>query len=155
MSEHATLCPHCGAPNKPGATVCEYCEKPLVETAQAAAPEAESEIKSYSQPNSQSYSQSGSQSYTQSESQTPVGAKSKLVAALLGIFLGSLGIHKFYLGYKREGFIMLGVGLIGSMIFTFIGSAVGFLGLVEGVIYLFKSDEDFYNTYVAGRKEWL
>ena len=151
MSEHATLCPHCGAPNKPGATVCEYCEKPLVETAQAAAPEAESEIKSYSQPNSQSYSQSGSQSY----SQAPVGAKSKLVAALLGIFLGSLGIHKFYLGYKREGFIMLGVGLIGSMISTFIGSAVGFLGLVEGVIYLFKSEEDFYNTYVAGRKEWL
>ena len=35
------------------------------------------------------------------------GEKSKLTAGLLGIFLGALGIHKFYLGYTKEAVIML------------------------------------------------
>ena len=41
-------------------------------------------------------------------SPTPApGADKKLVAGLLGILLGGLGIHKFYLGYQKEGLIML------------------------------------------------
>ncbi|MBQ9953537.1 MAG: NINE protein [Clostridia bacterium] len=36
-----------------------------------------------------------------------IGEKSKLVAVLLAFFLGSLGIHDFYLGYTKYGVIKI------------------------------------------------
>ena len=79
-------------------------------------------------------------------------SKDKLVAGLLGIFLGSLGIHKFYLGYKKEGIIMLVVSLVTCGIGA---SVMGIIGLVEGIIYLTKSDEEFQDIYVQGYKGWF
>lgn len=76
----------------------------------------------------------------------------KLVAGLLGIFLGSLGIHKFYLGYKKEGLIMLLVSLLTC---GFGASVMGIIGLVEGIMYLTKSDEDFQALYIDGQKTWF
>jgi hypothetical protein len=35
------------------------------------------------------------------------------------------------------------------------GAIIGIIGLVEGIIYLTKTDEDFVNTYINGRKGWL
>lgn len=70
----------------------------------------------------------------------------KLVAGILAILLGSLGIHKFYLGYTKEGVIQLVLGLFG------IG---GLIGLIEGIIYLTKTDEDFYQTYQVGSRTWF
>ncbi len=32
---------------------------------------------------------------------------------------------------------------------------MGVIGLVEGIIYLTKSDEEFYQTYMLGKKEWF
>jgi len=29
------------------------------------------------------------------------------------------------------------------------------IGLIEGIIYLTKSDSEFVQTYVEGRKEWF
>lgn len=87
----------------------------------------------------------------------PGGDASKKVAAgVLGILLGSLGIHKFYLGYKKEGIIMILVSLIGSF-FTcgFSLSVVGIIGLVEGILYLTKSDEEFVNTYLTNSRPWF
>ena len=108
--------------------------------------------------------------------------KTKVVAGLLGIFLGWAGVHKFYLGIKRPATIQLAVGggglvlaLIVANIFlalgifgigVFIGlllyavgyialMAAGIFGLVEGIIYLTKSDEDFQSIYVTGQKQWL
>ena len=66
---------------------------------------------------------------------------------VLAILLGGLGIHKFYLGYSKEGIIQLLLGLLCG-----IG---GIIGLVEGIIYLTKSDEDFYQTYQVGKKGWF
>ena len=79
-------------------------------------------------------------------SDKPAGAEKKIVAGILGILLGGLGIHKFYLGYTKEGVIQLILGLfcIGSLI-----------GLIEGIIYLTKSDEDFVATYINGKKGWF
>ena len=78
--------------------------------------------------------------------------KEKLVAGLLGILLGSLGIHKFYLGYTKEGVIMLLVSLltcgIGAVIIVIIG-------LIEGIMYLVKSDEEFQAIYVDSHKGWF
>jgi len=80
------------------------------------------------------------------------GAEKKIVAGILGILLGGLGIHKFYLGYTSEGMIMLLVSLLTCGIGA---SIVGIIGLVEGIIYLTKTDEDFVNTYINGKKGWL
>ena len=66
--------------------------------------------------------------------------KEKLVAGLLGILLGSLGIHKFYLGYTKEGVIMLLVSLLTCGIGAFV---MEIIGLIEGIMYLVKSDEEF------------
>lgn len=84
------------------------------------------------------------------QSAGPVKSEKRLVAGLLGILgivYGGWGIHKFYLGYTREGVIQLllclacGIGTI--------------IGIIEGIIYLTKSDADFEQTYVIGRKPWF
>jgi TM2 domain-containing membrane protein YozV len=85
-----------------------------------------------------------------------VGGKTKVAAGLFGILLGWIGIHKFYLGYNKEGLIMLLVSLVGGLI-TF-GIATGIMsiiGLIEGIIYLTKSDNEFHQIYVVGRKTWF
>lgn len=82
--------------------------------------------------------------------------KSKVVAGLLAIFLGSLGIHKFYLGYSREGLIMLVITLVaGAFSVGLVALLVQTLGLVEGIIYLTRSHQDFDAIYVQGRKGWF
>ena len=92
---------------------------------------------------------------TKQESQ-PEGAEKKLVAGILGILLGTLGIHKFYLGYQKEGIIMLVVALVGGTITCGIGAvAIQIIGIVEGIMYLTKSDEEFVATYITGQKPWF
>jgi TM2 domain-containing membrane protein YozV len=74
----------------------------------------------------------------------------KILAGLMGIFLGSFGIHKFVLGYTGTGVLML------LLNFTCIGAPfIRIISLIEGIIYLTKSDEEFYNTYMVNRKEWF
>ncbi len=82
----------------------------------------------------------------------PAGAEKKVVAGILGILLGALGIHKFMLGYTKEGVIMLLVSLLTLGLLAWI---MAIIGLIEGIIYLTKSDEDFVATYVTGRKGWF
>lgn len=80
----------------------------------------------------------------------------KVIAGILAIVLGSLGIHKFILGYNKEGIIMLAITLVLGIITCGIGaSLMGIVGLIEGIIYLTKSDEEFYNTYQVGKKPWF
>lgn len=79
----------------------------------------------------------------------PEGADKKLVAGILAILLGSLAIHKFYLGYTKEAVIHLVVSLITC------GAAGSIIGLIEGIIYLTKSDEEFVATYIVGHKGWF
>tara|TARA_R110002167_G_scaffold163242_33_gene360067 strand:- start:1511 stop:1978 length:468 start_codon:yes stop_codon:yes gene_type:complete len=84
------------------------------------------------------------------------GENKKMIAGILAIVLGSLGIHKFILGYQKEGIIMLAVTLVLGFFTCGIGaSLMGILGLIEGIIYLTKSDEEFYNTYQVGSKPWF
>ncbi len=84
-----------------------------------------------------------------------VSAKSKATAGILGIFLGCLGIHKFYLGYSLEGIIMLVVCIAGSFLFLLGPFVMGIIGLIEGIIYLTKSDEEFDRIYVRNKKGWF
>ncbi|HWR53216.1 MAG TPA: TM2 domain-containing protein [Bryobacteraceae bacterium] len=62
--------------------------------------------------------------------------KSKLVAGLLGIVLGSLGIHRFYLGYTTIGIIQLVLGLGGILTCGITTIAAAVWGLVEGIMIL-------------------
>ena len=79
--------------------------------------------------------------YVPSGSNEPISyPKSKTTAGLLGIFLGALGAHKFYLGKTGMGILYL------VFCWTYIP---GIIGLVEGIIYLTKSDADFHRDYVA------
>lgn len=83
---------------------------------------------------------------------TAARASSKLPAGVCGILLGSLGIHKFILGYTGPGLILL---LITVLTCGVAGMITGIIGLIEGIIYLTKTDEDFVRTYVEGRKDWF
>ena len=79
-------------------------------------------------------------------------ASNKVAAGICGILLGGIGIHKFILGYTGAGLIML--------LLTVLTCGVAYpifhlIGLIEGIIYLTKSDEEFVHIYVDGRKEWF
>lgn len=84
------------------------------------------------------------------------GAEKKMTAGICGILLGGLGIHKFILGYKNEGIIMLLVTLVGGVVTCGASAGVmGLIGLIEGIMYLMKTDEEFVATYIQGRKGWF
>ena len=79
-------------------------------------------------------------------------ASNKIPAGICGILLGSLGIHKFILGYTGAGLVMLLVTILTCGIAW---PVMHIIGLIEGIIYLCKSDEEFVRIYVDGRKEWF
>lgn len=87
------------------------------------------------------------------------GEKNKIVAGLLAIFLGGIGIHKFYLGYTGPGLVFLLINTVGWVITIFLlgipNIILGVIALIEGIIYLTKTDEEFEQTYVIGKKEWF
>jgi TM2 domain-containing membrane protein YozV len=70
--------------------------------------------------------------------QPGTGEKSRIAAALLAIFLGGFGVHKFYLGKMGQGVLYL------LFFWTVIPALVAF---VEGIIYLTKSDAEFADLY--------
>ena len=79
-------------------------------------------------------------------------ASNKIPAGVCGILLGGLGIHKFILGYTGAGLVMLLATILTCGI---AGVVLHIIGLIEGIIYLCKSDEEFVRIYVDGRKEWF
>jgi TM2 domain-containing membrane protein YozV len=76
----------------------------------------------------------------------------KIAAAICAILIGSLGVHKFILGNTTAGLIMLLVTLLTCGIG---GLVMHVIGIAEGIIYLTKSDADFYQTYVVEQKGWF
>lgn len=104
----------------------------------------------------QAYSQPYGQPYQQPYAQAAPNTKDHVAAGLLAIFLGSLGIHKFYLGYNTPGFIMLAVTIVGSIFsLGLAGLAMVVISIVEGVLYLSKSQTEFEQIYVFNKKEWF
>ncbi len=121
----SVLCPQCGAPANEGATKCEYCGATIAQSAQPV---------QQAQPQQVVYVQ-----------QTPVNPeranwpiKNKIVAAILALILGGLGIHKFYLGQTGKGVLYL------IFCWTYIPSILGF---IEGIMILCSNDENFQIKY--------
>ena len=78
-------------------------------------------VKNTSKPSTNSYSESNTN-------------RSKVIAGLLGIFLGGLGVHNFYLGYYQKGLIQLLCTLfLSKLTFGVVGFAMAVWGLVEGI----------------------
>ena len=72
----------------------------------------------------------------------------KVLAGVLALIFGYLGVHKFVLGYTKEGIIQL--------VLSFVSCGVaGIIPFIEGIIYLTKSDEDFYQTYQINKRGWF
>ena len=76
----------------------------------------------------------------------------RVAAGILGILLGALGIHKFILGYTTQGLVMLLLSILTCGIAAWL---MGLIGLIEGIIYLTKSDEEFIETYQVKQKHWF
>ena len=76
----------------------------------------------------------------------------KTSAGVCAMLLGSLGIHKFILGLSNAGIIMLVVTLVTCGIG---GIVMGLIAFIEGIIYLTKKDDEFYEDYGVNKKGWF
>ncbi|MFO0827876.1 MAG: TM2 domain-containing protein [Phycisphaerales bacterium] len=74
----------------------------------------------------------------------------RIFAGVLAIVLGWLGVHKFVLGRTGTGVIML------ILTITVVGYPfMHLISIIEGILYLTRSDEEFYRTYIVGTKRWF
>lgn len=145
MATKIVKCPSCNTENTGLENFCRNCGSNLADPFQNQNPQ----------------NQQMQQQYNQGTGQIP-GADKKIVAGICGILLGGFGVHKFILGYQNEGIYMI-VGQVVAWILAFISCGflfflpliVSVIGLVEGIIYLTKSDEDFVNTYINNKKPWF
>ena len=69
----------------------------------------------------------------------------RVLAGVLAILLGGFGVHRFVLGDPLGGFLRI------LLCFGF----SGLIGLIEGIIYLTKSDAEFVQMYQVDKKGWF
>lgn len=72
----------------------------------------------------------------------------KILAGLMGILFGGWGIHRFVMGDVLGGFLRIVITVVTC-------GLGGLIGLIEGIIYLTKSDADFYQIYMVQRRGWF
>jgi len=76
----------------------------------------------------------------------------RVIAGILAILMGAFGVHKFVLGYTTQGIFMLAI----TVLTCGVGASVtALIGLIEGIIYLTKSDEEFIYIYQTNNQEWF
>lgn len=138
-------CTKCGAINDETAQYCTTCQAALTSVGTA-----------YQAPPGTGY-QSPVGGYQPLESVYPpglmtdwksMGADKKIPAGICAILVGWLGVHKFLLGYTTEGIIQLVLGIVSC-------GLTSILSIIEGIIYLTKSDEEFVRTYIQNKKGWF
>ena len=131
LDDRAVACTKCGASPSAGVSYCWHCGKPTTAAAAVVCVSCGVAL-------------------------SPVRhnprAQNKIAAGVCGILLGSLGVHKFILGYTGAGLIMLLVTILTCGLASIVTHIIG---LIEGIIYLTKSDDEFVRVYVDGRKEWF
>lgn len=129
-TEQAVMCVKCGAPKGKGNNYCHNCGRAVSQMATVC------------------------MNCGVALDEVPdVNAKSKIAAGLLGIFLGSLGVHNFYLGYTSKAVLQLVLSIVGYItscfgIGVFIVAGISIWGLVEGIMILTGS----INTDGMGRR---
>src|SRR5690606_26939987 len=83
------------------------------------------------------------------------GDNKKLLTGILAILFGWLGVHKFILGYQKEGIIMAAIGVLGWFLCGIPTMSASIVGLIEGIMYLTISYVELYNIYQVGKKPWF
>ena len=130
-------CPNCGGTVQPESNLCQKCGS-YVE------PESDKTQQQQQVPVQVIVQQQAPVSPQQAEAGLP-SDKSKVAAGLLGIFLGCLGVHRFYLGYNGIGAAILSITIVGwILIATLFGAcigipmvwATGLWGFIEGILIL-------------------
>ena len=83
-----------------------------------------------------------------------IGNGDRLISAIIAVLLGLIGAHKFYLGYKSQGILMFLAGTVGWLLIfpPFISFVIS---IAEAFIYLSKTDQEFYDTYIAKERGWF
>jgi len=136
IDEKAFVCVRCGVRPGDGTAHCQACGKE-------------------SQPGAVICVHCGAQ-FAPSSAQKKAGADKKLVAGICAILLGALGVHKFILGYTSTGVLMLVVTIVGFFLTCGLApTVIAIIGLIEGIIYLTKTDEEFVRTYVDQQRHWF
>lgn len=121
QTEEAVLCVKCGVTKGVGTNYCHHCGKPVTpDTAVCLA----CGVPCNSAPTG-----------------VAIGGKSKMAAGLLAIFLGSYGIHNFYLGYTKKAVTQLVITLVGYLLCCVVIGIIPVVGvaiwaLVEGIMIL-------------------
>lgn len=121
QTDEAVLCVKCGVTKGVGTNYCHHCGKPVTPDTVVCL--------SCGVPCNDASSAASALS----------GAKSKMAAGLLAIFLGCYGIHNFYLGYTKKAVTQLVLTLVGYVlccifIGIFLVAGVGIWALVEGIM---------------------
>lgn len=128
MNPKATICTRCGFSFGTGNAFCHHCGQNV-------------------QPGQAICIKCGCSLSTKGANAT--GGKSRMTAGLLGIFLGSLGIHNFYVGKTTRAVIQLVVSIVGGIISCGIATlAMWIWGLVEGIFFL--TGHEGYTTDANG-----
>ena len=131
------VCPQCGAPLDPGATECRFCGEKIA-TQQAAQQVNSAQPQPqvvYAQPQPQVVIQQAAPQQVYVSGINPSWPiKSKVAAGILGILLGGIGVHKFYMG-------KIGMGIL-YLCFCWTGIPA-IIGIIEGIVYVCSNDENF------------
>ena len=72
-------------------------------------------------------------------------ADKRVTIGVLAILLGGWGVHRFMLGDTKGGLLRIAACC----------GCCNIIGIIEGIIYLRMTDEEWFETYVEGEKEWF
>jgi len=147
MSEADVFCPTCGLSKEDKAKICAVCGAALEAGSRFCAVCGAQKVEMnnfnpYGNPNQNPYQQPFQSQVPPNPNLNP-NAKSKMAGGLLGIFLGSFGVHNFYLGYTGKAVAQL---LITVLTCGFGAAISSIWGLIEGIMILSGS----INTDAAG-----
>ena len=109
-TDEAVMCPRCQAPKGKGNNFCPFCGE-QVTPEQKICMNCGVEMENYG----------------------AIAVKSMVAAGLLAIFLGSYGVHNFYLGYIKKAVIQLVSVIVG--IIAYVGSLVALVAVTESYSY--------------------
>lgn len=85
-----------------------------------------------------------------------ISVRDHRAAGTLAVVLGAFGMHKFYLGYHNQGFLLLlGTILLGTVSFGLGVLAIWLVAIVEGATYFAMPQDEFQRIYVEGTHNWF